>query len=334
MSDRPQLAIIAGPNGAGKSTVAPNVLAEALRDCEFVNADTIALGLSAFDPDRVAIQAGRIMIQRLKQLASERARFAFETTLATRSFAPWIAELAQGGYRVDLCYVWVRSSELAVERVAQRVRLGGHAVPEETIRRRYIRSLQNLVQLYLPLASEWSILDNSSDEGPLLIANGGMNRSQTIVDEIAWEQIQKWCVVMPTPNNGTLLQRTLIHGRSNAPPSAPSRPPFGGIGCWVKRLSSPTATALSTSPATRFPFPSPSRERQRLGLASRLRPCSDRGRSYQPARRPHVADAADRRRPADTRLSLQSSDLQRHVARDARGALPARGDGDRSLATL
>src|SRR6266516_614036 len=110
----PNLVVIAGPNGAGKSTVAPTLLRDLLGIDEFVNADVIARGLSAFDPESAAIQAGRIMLQRLRQLAQQRADFAFETTLASRSFAPWIAGLLESGYVFRLVYLWVESVELCI----------------------------------------------------------------------------------------------------------------------------------------------------------------------------------------------------------------------------
>ena len=133
----PSVVILAGPNGAGKSTAAPALLQGALAVDEFVNADVIARGLSAFEPDRVAIAAGRIMLARLDELAAQRVDFAFETTLATRSFAPWLLGLTLSGYDVHLFFLWLSSADLAVARVADRVRAGGHHVPEAVVRRRY-----------------------------------------------------------------------------------------------------------------------------------------------------------------------------------------------------
>jgi predicted ABC-type ATPase len=112
----PLVVVIAGPNGAGKSTVAPRLLQEALAVTEFVNADTIASGLSAFRPDSVAIAAGRVMLARLRALAEARADFAFETTLASRSFAPWLARLRASGYRVHLAFLSLPHADLAVAR--------------------------------------------------------------------------------------------------------------------------------------------------------------------------------------------------------------------------
>lgn len=136
--------ILAGPNGAGKSTAAPELLQGELSVSEFVNADVIARGLSAFDPDRAAIAAGRVMLVRLNELARQRATFAFETTLASRSFAPWLRGLRTSGYAVHLVFLWLSSPDLAVQRVADRVRSGGHDVPPGTIRRRYGAGVRNV----------------------------------------------------------------------------------------------------------------------------------------------------------------------------------------------
>src|SRR5207245_5581410 len=122
---RPSIVILAGPNGAGKSTVAPALLRGALAVNEFVNADVIASGLSAFDPDSAAIAAGRVMLARIRELASQRVNFAFETTLASRSFAPWLRQLVTSGYSAHLVFLWLPSADFAVDRVAERVRTGG-----------------------------------------------------------------------------------------------------------------------------------------------------------------------------------------------------------------
>src|SRR5262249_8400025 len=131
------------PTGRGKTTASRTVLAELLRVTTFVNADTIAQGLAGFDPASAAVQASRIMLDRLHPLAEQRANFAFEPTLAGRTQAPWLKALRESGYTVDLVYLWLASADLAVARVAERVRLGGHDVPEATVRQRYRRSLRN-----------------------------------------------------------------------------------------------------------------------------------------------------------------------------------------------
>jgi predicted ABC-type ATPase len=150
-NQNPQVILIAGPNGAGKSTLAPILLRDEFELMEFVNADTIAIGLSALQPERTAIEARRVMLKRLRGLVERKASFAFETTLATRSYAHWLADLRQRGYKVNLMFIWLSSSDLAVERVKQRVIAGGHDIPEETIRRRY----QNGVgQVFVRLPNE------------------------------------------------------------------------------------------------------------------------------------------------------------------------------------
>src|SRR5712692_3230128 len=144
MAERPPLiVVVAGPNGAGKSTTAPRLLQEALTVSEFVNADPIAIGLSAFRPQSVAMAAGRVMLTRMKALARARSDFAFETTLASRSFVPWLSALRAAGYRVHLAFLSLPSSDLAVARVAERRRQGGHDVPELVIRRRFGAGLRN-----------------------------------------------------------------------------------------------------------------------------------------------------------------------------------------------
>lgn len=165
----PDVFVIGGPNGAGKSTAARGMLPEFIGVKQFVNADEIARGLSGFAPETVAREAGRIMLQRLRTLARQRSDFAFESTLAARSFASWLAGLRETGYAIHVIYIWIPSVELALQRVANRVQAGGHHVPEETVRRRYHRGQRNFLTLYAPLADSWEVYDNSQTE-PLLVA--------------------------------------------------------------------------------------------------------------------------------------------------------------------
>ena len=182
----PKVVVLAGPNGAGKSTSAAKLLLGPLQVQEFVNADTIAQGLSAFDQSRVAFEAGRIMLTRLKELAKAEANFAFETTLATRSYAPWLRSLQAAGYQVHLLFLWLPSADMAVARVAERVRAGGHDVPEPTIRRRYTAGLANLRFLYLSLADSWKLIDNTRIHHPRPIAAGFAGGEPDIYLEPAW----------------------------------------------------------------------------------------------------------------------------------------------------
>jgi predicted ABC-type ATPase len=184
---QPHLSIIAGPNGSGKSTCGPALLQNHFNISEFVNADTIATGLSAFNPEEVAIEASRIMLKRLKTLASQKRDFAFETTLSSRTFAQWIKKEKAKGYHFTLLYFWLFNPDLAVERVAERVRLGGHAVPEETVRRRYVKSIKNFFNLYQPLADNWVIFDNSEDNNPIKIAEGNLLTNITVHQNHQWK---------------------------------------------------------------------------------------------------------------------------------------------------
>jgi predicted ABC-type ATPase len=170
----PSVVVLGGPNGSGKSTAAVRLLHDTLELMEFVNADVIAQGLSAFRPESVAVSAGRIMLQRLDELAESGESFALETTLASRTFAPWIESLKKlRGYRFRLVYIWLQSADLNVSRVASRVKTGGHHVPETTIRRRYYRSIKNLFDLYMPIATTWEVFDNSISGDFQLVATGG-----------------------------------------------------------------------------------------------------------------------------------------------------------------
>jgi predicted ABC-type ATPase len=186
MTSPPQIIIIAGPNGAGKSTLAPLLLRDKLKLTEFVNADTIALGLSAFAPESAAIEAGRVMLKRLHDLAAQQKSFAFETTLATRSYAKWLKTLREQGYDVHLIYLWLRSPEIAIARVQERVRSGGHDIPEATIWRRYKRGAENFFRLYQELATTWAVYDHSVTNAPVLLAIGKKEISQAILVESLW----------------------------------------------------------------------------------------------------------------------------------------------------
>src|SRR4051812_9569015 len=123
---RPNVIVLAGPNGAGKTTAAKVILPSLVNITEFVNADIISQGLSGFAPENVALEAGRIMLTRLHQLAEQRVSFAFETTLASRSFASWLQKLVGEDYEFRLFFFWVPSAEFSIGRVANRVKLGGH----------------------------------------------------------------------------------------------------------------------------------------------------------------------------------------------------------------
>jgi len=169
--EQPIAIVLAGVKGAGKTTASQKLLADRLAVMCFVNADMIARGLNGIVPESAALQAGRVMLSRLRELRTERADFAFETTLAGKTYLSFLRQLRQEGYAVELYYFWLRSAELAVMRVQTRVRSGGHSIAEETIRQRYGRSLVNFWTGYRYEADSWFVYDNSGF-APLLLAAG------------------------------------------------------------------------------------------------------------------------------------------------------------------
>lgn len=186
----PQIVVLGGPNGAGKTTAAQSLLRGALHVAHFVNADIVARGLSGFDPDSAAVLAARVMLERMEKLASSKESFAFESTLAGRTLAPWLSRRIAEGYSVQLVYLSLMSAETAIARVTQRVRRGGHNIPEATIRRRFSRSIRNFFELYRPLASIWRMYDNES-ERPYLVARGEREAVTDVRDESKWSEIKR-----------------------------------------------------------------------------------------------------------------------------------------------
>jgi len=187
----PIAVVIAGPNGAGKSTAAPRLLKGTLRVAEFLNADLIARGLSPFDPEGAALAASGVMLERMQTLADRRISFGLESTLATRSLAPRLRDLAARGYEFHLVFLFLASADLAVARVANRVRLGGHNVPEATIRRRYTAGLRNFFGLYQPIAASWRMFDNGQSDRMGLIASGCQGDTQRMVRKQLWKEIER-----------------------------------------------------------------------------------------------------------------------------------------------
>ena len=155
------LYIISGCNGAGKTTASYTVLPEILDCREFVNADEIARGLSPFNPDSVAIEAGRLMLQRIEDLLEKEISFSIETTLATKSYINLVHRAQAKGYTVRLLFFWLNSPELALMRIAERVAKGGHNIPEPIVRRRYVAGISNLFRLFMKEVDFWVIYDNS-----------------------------------------------------------------------------------------------------------------------------------------------------------------------------
>ena len=179
--------VLAGPTGAGNSTMAAELLVEVLGVSEFVDADVFARTLPR--SGAAAITAGRAMLRRLDELGTSGRDFGFETTLASRSLAPRIRTLTRAGYECHLVFLWLPSADLAVARVADRVRLGGHAVPEPTIRRRYRSGLRNFFAVYRPLTTTWRMYDNATHE-LRLIASGAGPETRAVSDASLWEGIQ------------------------------------------------------------------------------------------------------------------------------------------------
>jgi predicted ABC-type ATPase len=158
-----RLFIISGCNGAGKTTASYTILPEILNCEEFVNADEIAKGLSPFHPESAAIQAGRLMLDRINRLIEKEQDFAFETTLSTRSYKNFVIKAKENGYHTTLLFFWLRTPDLAVRRVETRVKEGGHNIPEDVIRRRYENGLKNFFGIFESIVDEWMFIDNSGE---------------------------------------------------------------------------------------------------------------------------------------------------------------------------
>jgi len=182
------LYIIAGCNGAGKTTASFSVLPEALECRTFVNTDEIAKGLSPFQPETVAIQAGRIMLQRIDDLIARDQDFAFETTLSTKSYIQTIQKAKAHNYYVTLVYFWLDTPQLAIKRIEKRVAAGGHHVPDDIVIRRYERGLYNFLNLYRPICDYWLMVDNTFKPSETIVE--GKQRNLNVKNVILWEQIR------------------------------------------------------------------------------------------------------------------------------------------------
>lgn len=182
MEDK-NLYIIAGCNGAGKTTASFTILPEIIECKEFVNADEIAKGLSPFQPEMVAFESGRIMINRINELLKEDENFAFETTLSTRSYKNKIIQAKEKGYTVTLLFFWLKNIELAQQRVKIRVKEGGHNIPDKVIERRYLRGINNLFEIYLPIVDGALIFDNSYGKHELIAQKTVDNHIDVINDK-------------------------------------------------------------------------------------------------------------------------------------------------------
>jgi predicted ABC-type ATPase len=185
----PNLYIIAGCNGAGKTTASFTVLPEMLDCDEFINADEIARGISPLNPEKASIEAGRFMLTKIEKLIANKKDFAFETTLATKSYVNTVQRAKQKGYQIVLVYFWLDSVSLAIERVRIRVHDGGHNIPEPVIIRRYFSGLSNLFNLYIPICDYWMIFDNSTAPSEL-VAEGYSSGEMEIINPETFEKIK------------------------------------------------------------------------------------------------------------------------------------------------
>jgi predicted ABC-type ATPase len=183
-----QLYIISGCNGAGKTTASFTVLPEILNCKEFVNADSIAAGLSPFNPEGMAVEAGRIMLKRINTLLESNVDFAFETTLSTKSYVSLVKKAQRAGYEVTLLFFWLNSPEMAFQRVAKRVREGGHNIAVDVIERRYYRGIANLFDLYLPVCDNWIVSDNTEIVSKT-VAKSSKHFGKKIINRDIWNTI-------------------------------------------------------------------------------------------------------------------------------------------------
>ena len=184
----PRLYIISGCNGSGKTTASYMMLPELLDCSEYVNSDEFAKHLSPFAPESAYITASRLMLRKVNYLFDKREDFCIETTLATRSLLKMVRNAQEKGYYVTVLYFWLNSPDMAVERVAARVRAGGHDIPEETIRRRYNVGLSYLFHTYIPECDKWILADNS--DPPFQIIAEGTKKGLLISDMEKYNKIR------------------------------------------------------------------------------------------------------------------------------------------------
>jgi predicted ABC-type ATPase len=184
----PTMYIIAGCNGAGKTTASNTILPDILNCREFVNADNIAAGLSPFEAEKYAIEAGRLMLKRIDQLITEKVDFAIETTLSSKNYFTKIQSAKKNDYDIFICFFWLSSSKLAIERVRKRVQSGGHHIPTDTIKRRYRRGLNNFMDIYMPIVDSWVVYDNSQKHSAK-IAQDSIGKKIQISDLSKWKRI-------------------------------------------------------------------------------------------------------------------------------------------------
>ena len=197
--------IISGCNGAGKTTASYALLPEMLGCTEYVNSDEFAKSLSPFDPSAAQVSASRYMLMKIHYLMGKLSDFGVETTLATRSLIKTIAHAQEQGYEVTVLYFWLNSPELAIRRIADRVAAGGHDIPDETVRRRYIRGLEYFFNDYMPVSDRWILADNS--EIPFTVVAEGRHLEINIKDPEKYEKI--WKLAHPVEDEAGADERTI-----------------------------------------------------------------------------------------------------------------------------
>ncbi len=187
--------MIGGPNGAGKTTLAKELLPKFLAINEFVNADNIASGLSPFNPDSMAIAAGKLMLKRIQSLIAEEKSFAFETTCAGKNHQQTLKKCKEQGYETNLIFLWLADVDLAIQRVSARVKNGGHNIPTDIILRRYKSGLSNLLNIYIPLCDIITIYDCSEllfpGKSRDVIASKMPQEKLVIKNEEKWKKMQE-----------------------------------------------------------------------------------------------------------------------------------------------
>ena len=188
MNESPTIVILGGPNGAGKSTCAAILIPDSV---PFINADDIAKTLPNFPSPAADVEAGRILLRRMDDYAAQKVDFAVETTLSSRALAQRIKRLQAAGYQFRLIFIWAPDVELSVQRVAERVRRGGHNIPEDVIRRRYKAGLKNFFELYQPIADQWEVYTNNNFGFPNPIAAGQKNDTIVISNPEVWNEIER-----------------------------------------------------------------------------------------------------------------------------------------------
>jgi len=185
-AEQPRFLVMAGPNGAGKSICASFFLPPSM---PYINADEIAKTLATEQTRDAEIQAVRIALQLMDQAEANRESFATETTLASKTLASRAARLRSVSYFFHLVYLWTPSPDFSVHRVAKRVKLGGHDIPEDTIRRRWLAGSKNFFSLYRPIADLWDVVDNATSSTPRLIATGRLGEPDDIQDPVLWDDL-------------------------------------------------------------------------------------------------------------------------------------------------